>query len=145
MFNCRHQRIPNSQRHILTLNTRPFRHTECTNTRYTTLLQGWSTNLCACLVTVTLLFQNLMFPLLPPHPDPSLFDSIFIFLISLLLFFCSTQPLRGYNHQHKSRLSQSIPVLCWCHRLSVPIFSCSDIFSWTWLFGAGIVGGVVPV
>lgn len=80
------------------------------------VVQLVSKPLC-CLVTVTLLFQNLMFP----WPRPLPFDLIFT-----SLFICSTQPLRGLQPSAQEWFSQSIHVLCWCHRLSVLIFSCSD-------------------
>lgn len=74
-----------------------------------------------------------------PTPPPLFFN----------LFFCSTQPLRSYNHQHESEsvtahFSQSIPVLC-C--VIVFLFSslAVTILVGVWLFGAGIVGGVVLV
>lgn len=101
--------------------TQPFRHpywprlTTHVNTSHI-VVQLVSKPLC-CLVPVTLLFQNLMFP----WPWPLPFDLIFT-----SLFICSTQPLRGLQPSAQEWFSQSIHVLCWCHRLSVLIFSCSD-------------------
>lgn len=78
----------------------------------TVLLYGWSTNLRTVLSMslCPLLFQNLMFPL--SRSLPFIFDYLFI--------FCSTQPLRGYNHQHKS---DSVKAYSSCVGVIVFLFS----------------------
>lgn len=57
----------------------------------------------------------------PLDPDLSLSDLIFDFI----LLHPTPQRLQPSAQE---LFSPSIHVLCWCHRLSVPIFSCSDFF-----------------
>lgn len=89
-----------------------------------------------CLVKVILpfLFQNLMF-IFPPLPRPSFYNYFNLF----------APPNPSEVTTISTRMNQSsILILCWCHRVSVFISNCSS-FTWSWLFGAGIVGGVVLV
>lgn len=83
-----------------------------------------------CLVNVILPFAvsdpDVSFPLIPP-----------------LFVFAPPNPLEVTTISTRV-IQSSILVLCWFHRLSVFISSRSA-FSWSWLFGAGIVGGVVLV
>lgn len=100
-------------------------------------LSSWSTNLCIVLSMSFCRFRPWL-----SYPSPFIPSCIY-------LFFCSTQPLRSYNHQHVSEsvtahFSQSIPVMC-----CVIVFLFSSlavlILVGVWLFGAGTVGGVVLV
>lgn len=117
MWNCHHQWMPNSERHIMhpvhnhsdthTDNTREHKPHCCTVGLQTFVLS------CHCHFAVS----ELDVPLTRPLPFDLIFTSLFI---------CSTQPLRGLQPSAQEWFSQSIHVLCWCHRLSVLIFSCSD-------------------